>query len=158
MVREAPFGLVLVFDTMVTLENSSWLLNFYNIFVFKTIFANSNIFIISKIIQLAKEVSAIPANGHSTFSAVMLLKEELGKFALANVAVGNLRIDPERSLRFLDGLHPFNEVPALNLNSVIIKTEFLLTALYFKCKSFLLVIVCDLMIVAVISVNRIHLD
>ena len=62
---------------MLTFRNSFWLFDFFSVYVFKTVFANSNIRIISEIGQLAKSVGAFAANGHSTFPAVVLLEEDL---------------------------------------------------------------------------------
>jgi hypothetical protein len=88
----------------------------------------------------------------------VLLKEELGKSALASVAIRYLRIHPEWPLRFLNCPHPLDKVSTQNLNSVIIKTKFLLSTLDFKCKCFLFIVMCYLLIVAVISINCVHMD
>jgi hypothetical protein len=146
-----------VLHLMLTFSNGSRFFLFFDVDAFKTVYANSNIFVISEIGQLERISGAFATHCHSTFTAVVLLEEKLGELALANEAVWYHRINPKRPLRFLDRVHPFDEVSGFNLNFVVIKAEFLVGALNFQCESFLLVIVWNLLIVAIVFVNRVHL-
>ena len=164
MFNEALFDITLWSVWLLTCGERSFIrpclvrqLDSFEISTLKTIFANSYFFIISQVRELTLVVWASSADSHSAFSAVMLTQREFIEKLLTDEAVGDLRIHPKRALSFLNCVHPIIKAFPDYLNPIKDKPKFLLFALNFKCERLRYIILCNIQIFAITSVNGVYL-